>query len=53
MGSSISINDTSLGQSLVGQKFKTVLPICFFYCGYDNNYGIKKWEDHGSPIIQN
>jgi hypothetical protein len=49
MGSIQSIDNTVLGKSLIGRKFRTKNPCCFSYSCYDNVYYIKKWYDKGSP----
>jgi hypothetical protein len=52
MGSQQSIDNTVLGESLVGRKFRTKNSCCFSYCSYDNKYYITRWKDQsmlGNP----
>jgi hypothetical protein len=45
MGTTQSIDNTVLGQSLIGRKFRTRGTISFGYCGYDKKYHIQEWHD--------
>lgn len=55
MGGSQSIDNTILGRSLVGKKFRTKGVTCFsaHFSGYDRTYYISKWDDHCSLVNPN
>lgn len=54
MGSTVSIESSQLARSLIGKKYRAVIPICFGYTGCDKCYFISKWSDPpSSPSLVN